>query len=424
MINQTINSHDKEILRNLARKQYEYSQLPIMKKRVEEWKQHSAFIGKRPMIHLELGTFAEEIIPQRLQCEGELARNIEWQLYSNFVNYEIFDDDKIVPDHFGVSYSTYFHLFGHEITAEHATNTEGNDLGHKFNYVISDLHDDAQQLGKTKFGYSNTKEQTKEYIEFLQDLFGDILPVKLEMGGLYAVPTQQVVHMMGMEQMFFSMYDYPDEFKAMMDRIADDYCAYFDWMEKESLLLPTVQEEFLGNGAFCFTNELPTKDELLKRPFTTKDVWGFLDSQETIGLNPDMFEEFVFPCYEKIANRYGLLSYGCCEPVNPIWDNCLSKLDNLRKVSISPWCDEEFMGEKLRGRKTIYFRKPFPNYLGVGTVLDEDAFRAHIAKTMKAAEGCKLEIAQRDVYTINHDEKKAHRYVEIIRECIEEYWKG
>ena len=149
-----------------------------------------------------------------------------------------------------------------------------------------------------------------------------------------------------------------------------------------------------------------------------------MDSQETVGISPAMFEEFIFPCYRKIAEQFGLLSYGCCEPVDPIWDSCISKLPNLRKVSISPWCNEEFMGERLRGGRVIYQRKPSPNFLGVDPVLDEEAFRQHIRKTLLAARGCKLEITQRDVYTIHHNIPKARRYVEIIREEIEDHWKG
>lgn len=423
-LKKTISSTDRLILRELAQKQFEYSQLPIMKQREKEWIKHNNFEGIKPMLHLELGTFASEVIPQRLRCEGELARNIEWRLYSNFLNYELFDDDKLVPDHFGVGYGTYFTLFGQEISVSHATNTTGSDLGHRFNYVISDIHDDAQKLGKTKFGYTCSKEDTLQDIEFYKELFGDILPVKLEMGCLGSCPTQNIVHMMGMETMFTSMYDYPEEFAVMMSRIADDYIEYFDWLASEGLILPTVLGEGLGQGTLCYTSELPGQSELAKRPFTSKDVWGYMDSQETVGLSPEMFKEFMFPCYERIANSFGLLSYGCCEPVNSIWDSCLSGFDHLRKVSVSPWCDEEFMGERLRGRRTIYQRKPFPNYLGTGTVLDETVFKEHINKTLHAAKGCKLEITQRDVYSINHDEQKARRYIEIIRECIAENWQG
>ena len=78
------------------------------------------------------------------------------------------------------------------------------------------------------------------------------------------------------------------------------------------------------------------------------------------------------------------------------------------------------MGEQLRGTNIIYHRKPSPNFLGVGATLDEDAFRDHIRATVRAAKGCKLEITQRDVYTINHDISKARRFVQIIREETED----
>lgn len=222
----------------------------------------------------------------------------------------------------------------------------------------------------------------------------------------------------------FNMYDYPELFKEMMDRIADDTLKYFKFLEENKLILPTVTYEGVGQGTWAFTNELPGYDQVGKKFFTPKDVWGFMDSQETVGISPQMFEEFIFPCYKKIADQFGILSYGCCEPVHPIWDSCISKLENLRKVSISPWCDEQFMGERLRGSKVIFHRKPSPNFLGVGTTLDEAEFRKHIDTTLEAAKGCKLEITQRDVYTINKDIQKAHRYVEIIREEIAKYWQA
>ena len=55
-------------------------------------------------------------------------------------------------------------------------------------------------------------------------------------------------------------------------------------------------------------------------------------------------------------------------------------------------------------------------------MLDEDAFREHIEKTLKVAKGCNVEITQRDVYTVNKDINKVKRYVEIIRESIENCW--
>lgn len=416
-----ISAADRKVLRELAKKQVEFHNRETNLKRVKEWYQHNALKGERPMIHLEAGTFQEEFLPQRLCCQGEFARQVEQKIYENFQNQELFDDDRVTPDWFGVGYDTYFRLFDIHVEVEHTQSGNQESLGHHFVSVIEDLEDDYEKLKPTSFGVDLESSQQK--FRQIQDAIGDILPVRMKMDCLYSVPTQMIVHFMSMENMMFNMYDYPELFKQMMDRIAEDTLAYYRMLEEKKLILPTVSYEHLGQGTWAFTHELPGYEEAGKRDFTTRDVWGFMDSQETVGISPEMYEEFIFPCYQKISQQYGLLSYGCCEPVHPIWDSCISKLDNLRKVSISPWCDEQFMGERLQGSSVIYQRKPSPNFLGVGKNLDEDAFRAHIRTTLEAASGCKLEITQRDVYTIDHDVSKAKRYVEIIREEIADHWK-
>ena len=162
---------------------------------------------------------------------------------------------------------------------------------------------------------------------------------------------------------------------------------------------------------------------LAGRLIATHDVWGYMDSQESVGMSPDMFDEFFFPYYREVASLFGLLSYGCCEPVHTCWEKSLRRLPNLRKVSISPWCDETKMGEALRGSRTIYHRKPSPNFIGVGRDLDEEAFTRHICHTLECARGCRLEFSFRDVYTLEGNRDKPRRAVQLIRELIERHWK-
>lgn len=417
-----ITAKDREILREVAKKQLELANREENKRRIKEWYLHNALQGEKPMIHLEMGTFEQEILPDRMKCEGAFARALEKKLYCNFLNQELFDDDRVTPDYFPMNYDTHFTLFNIPVKIDHTDDGKGNtSVGHHFVSVLEDLEDDWDKLKETDFGVDvETTEKKKVVIE---ETIGDILPVKMQMDCLYSVPTQMLVHIMSMENMMFAMYDYPELFMEMMDRIANDTLAYYKLLEEKRLILPTTTFESVGQGTWSFTNELPGWDEWQKRPFTPKDVWGFMDSQETVGISPAMYEEFIFPCYKKIAEQFGMLSYGCCEPVDPIWDNCISKLENLRKVSISPWCKEEFMAERLQGSKVIYHRKPSPNYLGVDKVLNEEAFRQHIRTSLLTARGCKMEITQRDVYTIHNDIPKAKRYVEIIREEIENHWK-
>ena len=42
-----------------------------------------------------------------------------------------------------------------------------------------------------------------------------------------------------------------------------------------------------------------------------------------------------------------------------LWDD-LRQLPHLKKVSISRWCDQRFMGEALRGTGIVFSRKPDP----------------------------------------------------------------
>lgn len=81
------------------------------------------------------------------------------------------------------------------------------------------------------------------------------------------------------------------------------------------------------------------------------------------------------------------------------------------------------MGEQLRGAQIAYLRKPSPNFLGVGTILEEEEVRKHFRRTARAASGCSLELIQRDVYTINHDVGKVKRYVQLIREVMAECYQ-
>ena len=400
-----ISQKDTEILRELAKKQLEYAHLPKMDRLKNDWVLLNTCKGSKPMVTVEINTFYEEIIPERMRCEGDEARRIEQALYFNILNHELFDDDTVVKDYFPVMYQHYFKPFNIDIEVTHLEKS----LGHHFTEFIKDFKEDRHLLKKSSFGI--LKDNHVPYLNMVNDIFGDILPVKLIGSCLYASVTQNLVHVMSMETMFTAMYDYPELFKEVMNNLSNDYLEYFYALEKEGVLLPTTGGEWLAQGTFCYNDEQKNAGAI-----TTKDVWGYLDSQETVGISPDMFAEFIFPYYKKISDCYGLLSYGCCEPVDPFWEDCLSTMPNLRKISISPWCNEEYMGEQLKGKKIVYLRKPSPNFLGVNKELDEDKLRAHIKKTVNAAKGCTLEFSQRDVYTIHSNPQKVRRYVEIIRE--------
>ena len=139
-------------------------------------------------------------------------------------------------------------------------------------------------------------------------------------------------------------------------------------------------------------------------------------------VSPQTFGEFVFPYQDRLVKRFGLLSYGCCERVDAIWTDYLSKWDKLRKLSVAPFNNEMQVGEYLRGSRVVYYSKPRAELLTNPGSLDEDALKQYFKGVCQAASGCLFEMAQREAGTIYGDPARGRRYVEIAKECMEKYW--
>jgi hypothetical protein len=208
-----------------------------------------------------------------------------------------------------------------------------------------------------------------------------------------------------------------------MRELTDSYLAYMDAAEAGGAMLPNNDGSRVHQDSYGYTHDLPGLGEL-DRPVRLSDVWGYSNSQETVGMSASMFNEFFFTYMKEFADRCGLFAYGCCEPVHELWAPCLSRLPNLRKLSVSPWCDEDDIGEKLRGTKICYHRKPSPNYISVDSVFDEGAFLKHMEHTVKAARGCPLEITFRDITSVRGEPRRLTRAVELTREAFARLWQG
>ncbi len=419
-MNLSITADERNYLRELARKQAEYAALPVMEQRTKQWYAHNALHGERPLIVMEMDTFESEMISPR--CTSPAAIAIEKSLLRHIVSHEKIDDDKVVPDYFVVAWQIGLDEFGVEIPQEHADDGRGKSIGYRWQHPIRTLKEDFGRLKPATFFVD--REGTLAWKTFVEEVLGDILPVRVENHSFrwHTAPSAKVVSLMSLERMMISLVDEPEEMQAVYTYLRDNILAFARWQEKEGLLTLNNANHYVGAGSYGFTDELPRKEYQPGQKLTTKDVWLNMNSQETVGISPRMYRKFMFPYYRDIAEHFGLVYYGCCEPVHDIWESCVSQYPNLRKVSVSAWCNEDFMGEALRGSQVIYSRKPSPNFIGVGTVLDEDGFRKHISKTLEAARGCTVEIIFRDVYTLSGDLSKAGRAVQITREQIERMW--
>ena len=223
---------------------------------------------------------------------------------------------------------------------------------------------------------------------------------------------------MGMEAFFTAMYDFPEQIHRLMAYLRDNCLLLMHWAEAEGLLFPNNENESSFGSSYNWTTQLPLPDYIPGKPCRLKDMWGCANSQETVGISPEMFHEFCFPYYRDCCEPIGKLYYGCCEPVHPFWDD-ISKLPHLKKVSISKWCNEAFVANAIRGTDIVFSRKPDPNFLSVDVKLDEEAWAKHIRKTLEVTKDVFTEFIVRDVYTVHDNLNNPKRAVEIARKEIE-----
>jgi len=223
---------------------------------------------------------------------------------------------------------------------------------------------------------------------------------------------------MGMEAYYIAMFDCPDAVHEAMEMATRVYEQYYDFLEEEELLLPTNGLSPLDQESFAFTDELPTENVT-----QTTQCWGFLESQETTAVSSDTFGEFVFPYQQRLVDRFGLLSYGCCERVDAIWSDYLSTWPKMRKLSVSPFNDEPSIGEYLRGSRVGYYSKPRAEFVTGDGPLNDDAITTYFKGVCEAASGCLFEIAQREVGTIFGDFERGRHYVRLAKQAVDAYWQ-
>ena len=416
-----ISQDEKKLLRDLAKKQHEISNLPEMHHRKELWYALNNGQLREPLVTFEFNGPLKEVYPISSN-PNDLVRFAEDQLNFNITNPVLLDDDRVIPDYLCVPVRHQFIPFNLPVKKHHPTYSDGSEsIGFSVEIPVKDLEEDFHKLRKSVWSIDRNLQEAKKRREELEEVIGDILPVKIEFPSFVFDLASSFCTIQGMENMLLSLYDYPELVHRAMKMLTDDYLEYMGLIESSGAFLANNDGTFLNQGSWGYTDDLPDD----AKGFS--DLWGYTCSQETVTISPEMFHEFFFPYIKRLSDRLGLLSYGCCEPVDTLWENSLVHLKNLRKLSVSPWCNEEDIGAKLRdarkdNRYIVYQRKPSPNYVGVDERFDPEGLAAHIARTAKAASGCPLEITYRDVITAKGEPWRLKKAIQITKEQMQKHW--
>ncbi|NQU11653.1 hypothetical protein HQ590_12740, partial [bacterium] len=224
----------------------------------------------------------------------------------------------------------------------------------------------------------------------------------------------EIIKLRGLERFMVDMTDDPPGLHRLMAFLRDGTLNLVQFLEDNGLYALNNEGDYVGSGGFGWTNQLPASG--FTGQVRTRDLWCLAESQETVGVSPAMFEEFVLQYQRPIMDRFGLVCYGCCEPVDNRW-HLLRTIPNLRRVSVSPWANRAVMAENLADRY-VYSLKPHPGLLAQER-FDPEAVRADLRDALTKARGCHLEIIMKDNHTIRNDPRRVTEWCRIAREEIQ-----
>jgi hypothetical protein len=419
-----INNKQKDRLRELATRWMEYANLPIMDERRRQWRLIKDLKAEKPMILVETCMLSDYIGEDELINTDPFLRNIEKSMFEQIRHADEIGDDIILEPYFQIAWNVSESEYGVSIDAHHATTSTGNDLGYSFDFAIQSEDD----FDKLKFRERTVdRERTQRNKELLEEIFGDILPVRIGgfdwfdpeegynpwLGNIYSGLTMDLFKMVGNGNLFMWVYDKPEFIHKLMRFITDDRIARYEWMEKEGLLYVNTNTYNPCPGSYGFVSDLPDKIENVTR----KDCWVWTDSQESASISPDMFNEYFLPYMKEICEPFGLAYYACCEAIHDRLQHVEKAIPNLRAVSVSGWNDFYKAGEMI-GDKYVYSRKPTPAFIS-GAYPDWDLMKKDAQDTINSAKNCNLEFCFRDIYTINGDRARLAEWTKMVRKMID-----
>jgi hypothetical protein len=398
---------DRQLLRELAGQVAAEAALPVQREKRERWRRHNDLEPTRPMVLCDPENGWNEIIaPGDLACASALARRWEMVLRKELFWSREMKDDKVIEPFFEVGIT-----HGEDDWGVEARQRGGEGGAYVWEAALRD-EADGERLHPPRFAVDEAT--TAETVELARETFGDLLEIRRTGVWWWSLGlTLDLSLWRGLEQIMMDMIERPQLVHRLMTLLRDGTLQKLDRLEAQGLLSLNT-EQYVGSGGFGYTRELPSG--VPREAVRTRQMWGFCESQETVGVSPAMFAEFVFPYQLPMLERFALNCYGCCEPLDQRWP-VVRQAPRLRRVSVSHWADVRTMAGHLEDRY-VFSRKPSPAPLALPQ-MEEDAVRRTLRQTVEAARGCRLELIMKDNHTLGHNPKNAVRWVEIAREEIE-----
>ncbi|MCL1887959.1 MAG: hypothetical protein FWF96_03700 [Kiritimatiellaeota bacterium] len=408
-------TRDKDILRGLAAEVARIAALPVQEEKRALWRRLNGLKPCRPMVMIDQICWNELLADGTMTClcEDNECKGYEWGLRALLYQWRNFPVDRVVEPYITVRMAVASSGFGVKADAEYSVSDPTNSVvGQAYhNQFLTDA-----DLDKIKMPVlSHDAAETARRMEVAKEIFDGVIGVRLDgFDPQYMSLWDPISHWMSVEGALMAIVDRPEYVHEMLDRMTRGYLSTIDQAEQMNVLCsPQVNVHCTG----AYTDELPAAGHNPAH-WRSKDLWCMGLAQMFSTVSPEMYDEFEVPYMARLAERFGLVYYGCCDPMD-LKMSCVRKIPKVRKVSMSPWVDQA-RGAREIGRDYVYSRKPSPALLATDE-FHEDQVRADLQETLDVCRehGCPCELILKDISTIRYDPPRLARWAQIAMELVQ-----
>ena len=421
-LNVEATKEDKDRLRSLAERFRAAADSDVMKERRQGWKNKNDLQAGYPMIYAPAGDSIGFITPDEIKCTNRYLINVEMMMLMQIKQFDICEDDIVLEPHYSLAWSVFKPDYGPDIKVEMVANPQT-----RANVPVHPIHDveDLKKLQPRDFYVD--RERTLDFQNTLNDIFGDILPVYAEgifpfnadpglpAQGLYwPAITYDAFLLVGNDNLMTWPFDEPDALRWLIDFISEDRQRYLKWIIDERLALSNNDNQGNAPCQLGYVSDLPPFSH---EPLTTlMDSWGWVESQETMIVSPEMFAEFYLPALSKWGNSFGMLSYSCCEQIHDRVGLIRDNFPKLRNLTIAPWTNREQVYKEM-GTGFAYTVKAHPSYLS-GKEPNWEAAEKDIQHAYDCYKDAPLSFGFFEVFDINNDPTRQAQWSRMVKKII------
>lgn len=402
------------VLRQLA---YEYFQASQSEKNEERRILHRAVNDLkmiRPVVLIDEVPFHELNTDGSLtlQCVDPDFREAENFFRKKLFQWKHFPADMILTPFYPVHKVFYESEIGLDVEENTlAVDANNNIISHEYHDQLS-TYEDLEKIKVPTITYD--EEETKRRFEKFANAFGDVLPVKITGHNSYMTMWDDIARYRGVTPLLMDLAERPEFSHAVVSKFAEIKISISEQMERLGL----YESNPIDIHCTSALNSTLPGDELQE---TTKrsQIWGRGMAQIFSAVSKDMHEEFDIQYMRKIMEPFGLVYYGCCEPLDKKID-LIETLPHLRKISITPWADVDVAAEAI-GKKYVLANKPNP--ASVSLSLDEEALKKEIGRTLSACKrnGCNCDIVLKDISSVGYKLENLVKWERTVMKLVNEF---